>query len=100
MAWMRPGAMRVCGTRRTLAAEGAVPEPNQSRRMAMRRSLPPRPTADGHADAARPTRMASRPLALVEREAPYMFNELKRIFLVTGTCVAVLIALTVVDRLR
>ena len=77
-----------------------MPEPNQTRRMAMRRSLPPRPDADGHGDAARTTRQASRPLSLVEREAPYMFNELKRIFMVTGTCVAVLIALTVVDRMR
>jgi hypothetical protein len=29
-----------------------------------------------------------------------MLDELKRIFMVTGTCVAVLIGLTVVDRLR
>ena len=61
----------------------------------MRRSLPPRPTheggADVHAEGARLARQSSRPLSLVEREAPYMFNELKRIFMVTGTCVAVLI---------
>lgn len=66
----------------------------------MRRSLPPRPTADGAAEASRGSRQASRPLSLVEREAPYMFNELKRIFMVTATCIAVLVALTVVDRLR
>lgn len=79
-----------------------MPEPNQSRRMAMRRSLPPRPTHEGGAERAegRPARQASRPLSLVEREAPYMISELKRIFFVTGTCVAVLIGLTVVDRLR
>ena len=77
-----------------------MPEPNQTRRMAMRRSLPPRPTQDGGADDARTVRHGNRPLSVVEREAPYMFNELKRIFMVTGTCVAVLIALTVVDRLR
>ena len=70
----------------------------------MRRSLPPRPTYEGAAEAqsggSRSARQSSRPLSLVEREAPYMFDELKRIFMVTGTCVAVLIALTVVDRLR
>jgi hypothetical protein len=67
----------------------------------MRRSLPPRPTYEGAAEApARAGRQASRPLSLVEREAPYMLDELKRIFMVTGTCVAVLIGLTVVDRLR
>ncbi|MFA7296792.1 MAG: hypothetical protein WC211_06365 [Dehalococcoidia bacterium] len=75
-------------------------EPNQTRRMAMRRSLPPRPTYEGATEGVRATRQSSRPLSLVEREAPYMFSELKRIFMVTGTCVAVLIALTVVDRLR
>ena len=68
--------------------------------------MPPRPTySDSPAGAeatvvAAPASGVSRPARLVEREAPYMFNELKRIFMVTGTCVAVLIALTVVDRLR
>ncbi len=66
----------------------------------MRRSLPPRPTYEGAAEAPRTTRQSSRPLSLVEREAPYMFDELKRIFMVTATCVVVLTALTVVDRLR
>lgn len=72
--------------------------------MAMRRSLPPRPSFDGSGDASEDThvsaRQASRPLRLVEREAPYMLSELKRIFLVTSTCVALLAALTVIDRLR
>ena len=79
---------------------GTVPEPNKTRGMARRRALPLRPSYEGAAEASRATRQSSRPLSLVEREAPYMFDELKRIFMVTGTCVAVLIALTVVDRLR
>jgi len=43
---------------------------------------------------------ASRPLRLVEREAPYLIDELKRVALVTATCVGLLIFLTVVDRMR
>jgi hypothetical protein len=78
-----------------------VPQ-RETRRMAVRRTLPPRPTyEDGTAPGAsgQSTRL-SRPARLVQREAPYMFDELKRIAIVTGTCVALLAVLTVVDRLR
>jgi hypothetical protein len=43
---------------------------------------------------------ASRPTRLVEREAPYLMDELRRVGLVTATCVGLLIFLTVVDRIR
>ena len=67
----------------------------------MRRSRPTFAGSDAASDAApHGTRQASRPLRLVEREAPYMLSELKRIAMVTGTCVALLAALTVVDRMR
>lgn len=69
-----------------------------------RRSLPPRPTYDsapGGATAAPPERrsQAVRPARLVEREAPYLIAELKRIAMVTATCVGLLALLVVVDRL-
>ncbi len=68
-----------------------------------RRSLPPRPTYEQApvATAAAPDRRApvSRPARLVEREAPYLIAELKRIGMVTGTCVGLLMLLVVVDRL-
>jgi hypothetical protein len=41
----------------------------------------------------------TRPARLVEREAPYLMAELKRIAMVTGTCIGLLALLVVVDRL-
>ncbi len=69
-----------------------------------RRSLPPRPTyepASSNEAAVAGARRAqlSRPARLVEREAPYLIAELKRIAMVTGTCVGLLVLLVVVDRM-
>lgn len=82
-----------------------MPEPTPRRLAARRRSLPPRPTYDGaraehEAHEATSTQRLSRPARLVEREAPYMIDELKRIALVSGTCIGLLVLLTVVDKMR
>lgn len=80
-----------------------MPRPNESRRATLRRSLPPRPNADGAAergDESGSERRGNRSTRLVEREAPYVMDELKRVFFVTATCIALLGALTVVDRMR
>ena len=70
----------------------------------MRRTLPPRPTYEEQQFTAEGRVVvpsgASRPQRLVEREAPYLIDELKRIALVSGTCIGLLIFLTVVDRMR
>ena len=75
-----------------------------SRRAQERRSLPPRAgerTSSTLGDGAAAGSVgASRPVRLVEREAPYLMDELKRVALVTATCVGLLIFLTVVDRMR
>lgn len=71
-----------------------------------RRSLPPSPTYD-HAPAApasdaaatRRREAQSRPARLVEREAPYMLAELRRIAYVTATCIGMLVMLVIVDRM-
>jgi hypothetical protein len=42
----------------------------------------------------------SRPARIVEREAPYLMAELRRIGLVTATCIAMLAMLVIVDRLQ
>ena len=82
-----------------------MPEPTPRRLAARRRSLPPRPTYDGaraehEAHEATSTQRLSRPARLVEREAPYMIDELKRIALVSATCIGLLVLLTVVDKMR
>lgn len=80
-----------------------MPQPNESRRAMLRRSTPPRTNADGLTagrDAAGSERRGNRSTRLVEREAPYVIDELKRVFFVTATCIALLGALTVVDRMR
>lgn len=72
-----------------------------------RRSLPPSPTY-GRAGAAATATPApgerrqtqSRPARIVEREAPYLLAELRRIALVSGTCIGMLVMLVVVDRLK
>ncbi len=84
-----------------------MPRNTDPRRILNRRSLPPRPTyADAETIAAEAVavtgaaRGLSRPARLVEREAPYLIDELKRVALVTATCVGLLVLLTVVDRMR
>lgn len=69
-----------------------------------RRSLPPRPTSDGGAGALGPEprtarTQVTRPARLVEREAPYLLAELRRVAMVSGVCVGLLVLLVVVDRL-
>lgn len=69
-------------------------------------SLPPRPTigpAADHAAGEQPapshlTRAAARPSRLVEREAPYLIAELRRIAMVSAACLGLLALLVVVDR--
>lgn len=69
-----------------------------------RRSLPPRPTYDrtpvAAAEPGERRQAQSRPARLVEREAPYMIAELRRIGLVTATCIGMLLMLVIVDHLR
>ncbi len=81
-----------------------MPRSTEPRRLMNRRSLPPRPGAAEpefeSAEVASAPRGLSRPARLVEREAPYLMNELKRVAVVTSTCVALLIMLAVVDRMR
>ena len=77
-----------------------MPEPTP-RRLAMQRrrsALPPRPTYEGapaelDSHEAGSTQRLSRPARLVEREAPYMVDELKRIALVSATCIGLLVLL-------
>lgn len=68
-----------------------------------RRSLPPRPTSDGGvsslASEPRGRTQSTRPARLVEREAPYLLGELRRVGMVSGICVGLLVLLVVVDRL-
>lgn len=74
-----------------------------SRRALTRRSLPPRPGEErgvGAEHGLTGSSAANRPTRLVEREAPYLMDELKRVAMVTATCVGLLIFLTVVDRMR
>ena len=84
-----------------------MPRNTDPRRILTRRSLPPRPTyADADVIAAEAVtasggvRSLSRPARLVEREAPYLIDELKRVAIVTATCIGLLVMLTIVDRMR
>lgn len=80
--------------------------PPTPRRRLTRRVAPPRPTYEGapavaeeetsHRVAAETRRVNENVL----RQAPYLAAELKRIAGVTTVCVAMLIALTVIDRMR
>ncbi len=84
-----------------------MPRRPRSQRSPVRRRLPPRPTFPGaqpaESEPAQQTRSASRarvrPLRLVEREAPFVAAELRRIGLVAGACGGLLALLVVVDRL-
>jgi hypothetical protein len=72
------------------------------RRGSARRSLTPRATPSGGTatEIGTSTLGTSRPARLVEREAPYLIDELKRVAIVTATCIGLLAVLTVVDRMR
>jgi hypothetical protein len=66
--------------------------------------LPPRPTYESRpaltaSPAPERRSQVSRPARLVEREAPYLMSELKRIAMVTATCIGLLVLLVAVDRL-
>ena len=80
--------------------------PDTPRRQLTRRSLPPRPTYPGASgvEAApstqRPNAEARRVTENVLRQAPYLAAELKRVAGVSAVCIGMLIALTVIDRLR
>ncbi|MEI7925213.1 MAG: hypothetical protein WCI61_03330 [Chloroflexota bacterium] len=76
------------------------------RRRLTRRSVPPRPTYEG-APGAEDAEVSHRTLAEtrrvndnVLRQAPYLAAELKRIAGVSGVCLAMLIGLTIIDRMR
>jgi hypothetical protein len=71
------------------------------RRTTARRTATTRPARrTATAGGGTPPPASSRPARLVEREAPYLIDELKRVAIVTSTCVGLLLLLTVVDRMR
>jgi hypothetical protein len=72
------------------------------RRGSARRSSAPRAAASSRGLGSVETSGlgTSRPARLVEREAPYLIDELKRVAIVTATCIGLLAVLTVVDRMR
>ncbi|MEZ4503265.1 MAG: hypothetical protein R3C39_11620 [Dehalococcoidia bacterium] len=83
---------------------------NPRRRTTSRRRLPPRPTYQGSAPApasgggdegaSRGRHGAhDRAVAAAARESRYMLREMKRVALVSGSCLGLLAILTVVDRL-
>ena len=68
-----------------------------------RRTLPPAPPLLGPpAPGAATARAASseRPRRLIERDAPFIGQELRRIAMITGVCSALLALLVLIDRLR
>lgn len=74
-----------------------------------RRSLPPSPTYRGPASSATAAastpsgerrQRESRPARIVEREAPYLLAELRRIGMVTATCVGMLVMLVIVNHFK
>lgn len=71
-----------------------------TRRALTRRSLPPRPGEERGERGLSVSTAANRPIRLVEREAPYLMDELRRVAMVTATCIGLLIFLTVIDRMR
>lgn len=72
-----------------------------------RRSLPPRPPSDAGVSPLAPevrgrsqTAQTTRPARLVEREAPYLLSELRRVGMVSAVCISLLVLLVIVDRLN
>ena len=86
-----------------------MPRRPRSRRSRGRRTLPARPPGVGAPAAAtaiaqprvarRATAASERPARLIERDAPFLLAELRRILLVSGACLGLLVALVAVDRL-
>ena len=97
-----------------------MPKRPRSRRSRGRRTLPPRPpgparpptvgvpaaaTATTQPGTTQPgtRRRASaaseRPARLIERDAPLLLGELRRIVLISGACLGLLVVLVAVDRL-
>ncbi len=74
--------------------------PNTPRRRLTRRSLPPRPTYNGAPqEEHRATHDEVRAARAVEHDAPFVAIELRRVFLISATCLGLLAVLTAVDRL-
>ena len=83
-----------------------MPRNPRRRRRRPPRRLPPRPPAGARAVAAPRAPTAgdasmteTRPERLVEREAPFLGAELRRVAAVSGVCFALLAVLVAVDRL-
>ena len=86
-----------------------MPRRPRGRRSRGRRTPPPRPPTVGVPAVATATtqpgtrRRASaaseRPARLIERDAPFLLGELRRIMLVSAACFGLLVVLVVVDRL-
>ena len=79
-----------------------MPRNPRSRRRQMPRRLPPRP-GEPKASAPRMSEAKStaetRPARLVEREAPFLRAELRRVAAVTAVTSVLLASLVVIDRL-
>jgi hypothetical protein len=84
---------------------------NPRRRTTSRRRLPPRPTYQGSPAAAASPAVAEgasrgrqpaqdRAAAAAARESRYMMREMRRVALVSGSCLGLLALLTIVDRLN
>ena len=81
--------------------------PRTRRSRPTRTTLPPRPSFPGAPAATveerRPRRgrapSSERPLRLVERDAPFVMMELRRILVISGACLGLLAVLVAVDRL-
>ena len=84
-----------------------MPRRPRARRNRPRRNLPPAPPVPGAPQASaqtQPSRRArvaasERPRRLVERDAPFIAAELRRIGLITAACFALLVLLVLADRL-
>ena len=61
---------------------------------------PPSPAVSDQPARRAAAPVMSRPARLVEREAPYLIAELKRVAFVSGTCIGLLALLVVIDRMQ
>ena len=81
--------------------------PRTRRSRTGRTTLPPRPPVPGApapaVEEARTRRgrasASERPQRLVERDAPFVMTELRRIVMISGACLGLLVVLVAVDRL-
>lgn len=84
-----------------------MPRRPRARRSRPRRNLPPTPPQPGVAgstvesSASRRGRIAAseRPRRLIERDAPYIAAELRRIVMISTACIGLLVLLVLADRL-